>query len=211
MKKFSVLALVLAFVMMFSVVSFAAETVTYSFKAEGPAVYPDKTEVTGTTVTTAVNTDNFKVSTATADGNYYGILLVKGDALPTVDNAILYIDQLTADGTAEEFTVKPIVPEVGEKLTLYISSNAADAKLISIPMVYSSDVVTPAYKLGDVNMDGGIAGADALMTAQIVANIISDASAEQKALADVNKSGNTEGADALLIAQYVANIITSFE
>ena len=151
MKKFSVLALVLAFVMMFSVVSFAAETVTYSFKAEGPAVYPDKTEVTGTTVTTAVNTDNFKVSTATADGNYYGILLVKGDALPTVDNAILYIDQLTADGTAEEFTVKPIVPTAGEKLTLYISSNAADAKLISIPMVYSADKA--AYTLGNVTGD----------------------------------------------------------
>ena len=193
MKKFSVLALVLAFTMMLSVVSFAADP-TYRFKTTGAAVG-------GTaTVTTAENTDNFIVSTGAVDDSYYGVLLVKGDDLPVVDNAILYIDQLTADGTAAEFTVKPIMPEVGEALTLYISSNVAGAELIKIPMIYSADA--PAYTLGDINSDKTINISDVLLVlnAYLGATTLD---ATQKLAADVAPAGKPDGviniSDVLLV------------
>lgn len=199
MKKFSILALVLAFTMMLSVVSFAADA-TYSFKTDGAATNAENTEVK-----TADNTDSFTVSTATADGNYYGILLVKGDDLPVVDNAILYIDQLTADATTEDFIVKPIVPEVGEKLTLYISSNAADAKLISIPMVYSSDVVTPAYTRGDVNDDGSINLVDVLTVLDHYLEV-TPLTGDALLAADVNVDGSANLVDVLAILDHYLEV-----
>lgn len=146
MKKLaSVLAIVLAFTMMMSLTSFAADP---AFAVKEGAVIPE-----GTTVTPAA--DSIAVETAATAGNYYGVLLVEGNALPTVDNAILYINQATAADVKQAFSVLPIIPEVGKELTLYISSNVAGAELIAIPMVYDAEeeIIVPAYALGDVTMD----------------------------------------------------------
>ena len=147
MKKFSIIAMVLAFTMMLSVVSYAAP----AFKTADGAVIPE-----GTTVTPAA--DSIAVETAATAGNYYGILLVEGNALPTVDNAILYINQATAADVKQAFEVLPNMAglEDGTELTLYISSNVANANLIAIPMVYADEVIIPdgpAFPLGDVTMD----------------------------------------------------------
>lgn len=202
MKKLSVLALVLAFTMMLSVVSFAADE-TFSFKTDISEERPaDNAE--NTTVTTAANTDSFTVSTATADGNYYGILLVEGDAVPTVENAILYIDQLTAESTVEDFIVKPIVPTAGKKLTLYVSSNSG-AGLVKIPMVYSSDYVAPTYTLGDVVADGKIDISD--VTAVLNAYLGNTAlDATQNLAADVVVDGKIDISDVTLVLNvYLGN------
>ena len=149
-KVISIIALVVAMVMMMSVASFAADP---EFAVAEGATIPE-----GTTVTPAA--DSIAVTTATTAGNYYGILLVEGDALPTVDNAIHYIDQATAADVTQAFSVLPNMTDLadGDKLTLYISSNVSGADLIAIPMVYAAEeevvVPDPEYILGDVDQNG---------------------------------------------------------
>lgn len=204
MKKLSILALVLAFVMMFSVVSFAAD----SFKVTDATKIP-----TGTTVTPAAT--DIAVTTGTADGNYYGILLVEGNALPTADNAILYIDQLTGDGNAASVAVKPIMPKVGTELTLYISSNVAGAELIKIPMIYSADApVEPEYLIAEIDGDGEQAGLgdalEILSYVNLMTSKIDEMTEEQMfAVAEIDGDGEAAGlGDALEILSYV-NLMTS--
>ncbi len=72
-----------------------------------------------------------------------------------------------------------------------------------------SDPADPAeIKEGDVNGDGTIAAADALMALQAAAQITK---LEDISYADVNKDGNVTAADALLILQYAAKLIDHFE
>lgn len=77
-----------------------------------------------------------------------------------------------------------------------------------------SDPVEPGpsdpskIKEGDVNGDGSIGAADALMVLQAAAQIIK---LEDISYADVNKDGNVTAADALQILQYAAKIIQEFE
>lgn len=151
-KVISIIALVVAMVMAMSVSAFAADP---AFEVAEGAVIPE-----GTTVTPAA--DSIAVETAATAGNYYGVLLVEGNALPTVDNAILYIDQATAADVKQAFSVLPIIPEVGTELTLYISSNVAGAELIAIPMVYDAEeeVIVPEVLLGDVDGSGDITDED---------------------------------------------------
>lgn len=190
MKKLvSIIAIVLAFTMLTAVSAFAADP---AFMVAEDAVIPE-----GTTVTPAA--DSIAVTTAATAGNYYGVLLVEGNALPTVDNAILYIDQATAADVAQAFSVLPIIPEVGTELTLYISSNVAGAELIAIPMVYDAEADEPTYTLGDVNNDGDINGADALA---VINFFLKGTELDVEAAADVNADGTINGADALAIINY---------
>lgn len=196
MKK--VIAMVLALATMLSMTAFAADD------------FYDITADTGITVTKMDDALGLDVTvTDPVDDAYYGVLLVEGkDVLPTEDSDILYINQETAGDSGVAFEVLPLTPAVGD-VTLYVSSNATGATLLKANMMYGTEVVTPTYALGDVNMDGTIAGADALKTAQIVAKLITPTESENS-LADVTKNGSVEGADALKIAQYVAKLITEF-
>lgn len=188
-KVISIIALVVAMVMMMSVASFAADP---TFMVAEDAVIPE-----GTTVTPAA--DSIAVETASVAGNYYGILLVEGDALPTVDNAILYIDQATAADVAQAFTVLPIIPEAGTELTLYISSNVAGAELIAIPMVYDAEAEEPTYTLGDVTGDTVIDLADA----QAVINFfLKGTEFTVSEAGDVTGDGVVDLADAQAIINY---------
>jgi len=188
-KVISIIALVVAMVMAMSVSAFAADP---AFMLAEDAVVPE-----GTTVTPAA--DSIAVTTAATAGNYYGVLLVEGNALPTVDNAILYIDQATAADVAQAFTVLPIIPEAGTALTLYISSNVAGAELIAIPLVYDAEAEEPAYTLGDVNGDTAIDGADALA---VINYFLKGTEVDVPAAADVNADTVVDGADALAIINY---------
>ena len=199
MKKIvSILAIVLAFTMMMTVSSFAAA----SFAVAEGADY----DTEATTVTPAA--DSIAVTTASTAGNYYGILLVTGDALPTVDNAILYIDQATAADVTQAFTVLPNMTGLaaGTELTLYISSNVAGAELIAIPMVYAEEAEGPTYTLGDVNGDGEINVTDVVA---VVNNILKGTGFEaDEAAADVNADGEINVTDVVAI---VNNILKGTE
>ena len=65
-------------------------------------------------------------------------------------------------------------------------------------------------KIGDINADGKINSADALLVLQSSTGIIT-LTDTQKLLADVNKDGKINSTDALLILQYATGKITSFK
>ncbi len=65
-------------------------------------------------------------------------------------------------------------------------------------------------KIGDINTDGKINSADALLVLQSSTGIIT-LTDTQKLLADVNEDGKINSTDALLILQYATGKITSFK
>lgn len=65
-------------------------------------------------------------------------------------------------------------------------------------------------KIGDINTDGKINSADALLVLQSSMGVIT-LTDTQKLLADVNKDGKINSTDALLILQYATGKITSFK
>ena len=69
------------------------------------------------------------------------------------------------------------------------------------------DTTKPRYKLGDVNMDGGIDVRDATEIQRYIAKII-DLTDEQLILADVNKDGGIDVRDATTIKRAIAKIIS---
>lgn len=147
-----------------------------------------------------------------AAGENYVVLLVEGDALPTVDNAIYYIDQTTTASTgAITFNVYPMDIAEQKPLTLYITSDKEGFSTIKIPMGYApaGEYDVQPYTLGDVNEDGKINSVDALLNLQASVGKIT-LSASAKLAADVNLDGTVNSVDALRILQYSVGKITSF-
>ena len=75
------------------------------------------------------------------------------------------------------------------------------------PAVFKLIVNEYEGKLGDVNGDTQITGADATLIMQYVAKLTTEVN---EAVADVNGDGTVTGADATLTMQYVAKLISSF-
>lgn len=147
-----------------------------------------------------------------AAGENYVVLLVEGDALPTVDNAIYYIDQTTTASTgAITFNVYPMDIAGQKALTLYITSDKEGFSTIKISMGYApaGEYDVQPYTLGDVNEDGKINSVDALLNLQASVGKIT-LSASAKLAADVNLDGTVNSVDALRILQYSVGKITSF-
>lgn len=147
-----------------------------------------------------------------AAGENYVVLLVEGDALPTVDNAIYYIDQTTTASTGSiTFNVYPMDIAEQKPLTLYITSDKEGFSTIKIPMGYApaGEYDVQPYTLGDVNEDGKINSVDALLNLQASVGKIT-LSASAKLAADVNLDGTVNSVDALRILQYSVGKITSF-
>lgn len=175
MKKIiSVIALVLAMTMLMSVSAFAAPAFSIAEDATAPA---------GMTVTPAADSIVVGLSEPTSSAQY-SILLVEGNALPVVDNAILYINQATGTEIAN-FSLLPIIPEAGTELTLYIGSDIEGFGLKSISLVYDEEQAQ--YTLGDVVVDGEINISDVLLvlnaclgnatlteTQELAANVVVD-------------------------------------
>ena len=235
MKK--VLSLVLAVVLMstFAFVVSAADTVTAA------GFYDIGTEE-NLTITPAADVGTVKEASADVDGDgdyekfftnsdklnvtytgvledaYYGIFLVEGTQLPTKDNAIFYIDQLTAKSGTLDIKVYPILPDKKTELTLYISCSDVTKDLVSVTLNYTPEGTfelegeeLPEYTLGDVNADGLWNSTDALMTLKIGASLLPDATKAEKLAADVNGDNEWTISDALKILQYGAGLITSWE
>ena len=70
-------------------------------------------------------------------------------------------------------------------------------------------LVKPGVLMGDVNGDGVVDAADAVLVLQRVADLITDADLNMAA-ADVNGDNAVDAADAVLILQMVAGLITEF-
>ena len=68
---------------------------------------------------------------------HYGIILVEGSELPTKDTEVYYINQETAASASVAFSVYPKLPSETKDMTLYISSSAEDADLVSVPVNYA--------------------------------------------------------------------------
>lgn len=87
-------------------------------------------------------------------------------------------------------------------------------KIISLvlvaAMVLSLSVVAFAAKLGDVNGDGSVTGADALYVLQAAAGLRT-LTADQQKKADYNKDGKVSAIDARKILQVVAALIPEEE
>ena len=152
--------------------------------------------------------DRFELSyTAAEKGGYYGIMLVEGSGLPTKDNQILYIDQVTAKSDTIDFNVYPMLPEKATPLTLYMLSNVEDFEFMVLPLNYY--LPGEDYLLGDIDNNGKVEVDDALIALQIVAEIHTPTETEILA-ADVDGNGKVEVDDSLMILQYVAEIIDSW-
>ena len=133
MKKIlSILALVLAMTMLMSVSAFA--TAEFSVDEEAAAAE-------GVTLGT-VDADSIAVTVPATAGADYSILLVSGDALPTVDSVIAYINQENATSDAVSFDVLPLLTSCTEEMTLYVGTNATGEELISIPVTYAEPAPT---------------------------------------------------------------------
>lgn len=68
---------------------------------------------------------------------HYGVIMVEGSGLPTKDTEVYYINQETAASASVAFNVYPKLPAETKDMTLYISSSAKDASLVSVPVNYA--------------------------------------------------------------------------
>lgn len=185
------------------------ENVTITAFASDGGVVSKKVDLDGVAEDTEdvlyINSDGFTVAySAASAGGYYGIILVNGKELPTKDNTIFYIDQLTASSTDISHDVKPIIPTEYGDYTLYISTSVDGKSLVKIPLRYDG------YTIGDINGDGYWDSDDASLALQIGAEIIT-AEGLEKLSADVNDDTYYDSDDASKILQYGAEIISSWD
>ncbi|MBR5152899.1 MAG: dockerin type I repeat-containing protein [Clostridia bacterium] len=198
----------------------------YNFgTATGVTVTPKDANGAVTAVTADVNGDStddtfypnankFTVNyTGATKDAYYGVLLADGDAAPTKESEIFYIDQLTAEGNSIDFLVYPILSKENNKQTLYISSSVEGAPLVKVPLYYTTAGTygddEPDYVLGNVNGDAYINSSDALKVLQIASGSYTPTETERLA-ANVNGDAYINSGDSLKILQFAAGTIDSW-
>lgn len=158
-----------------------------------------------------VNSDRMTVSySAAVTDQFYGVVLVEGSDLPTKDDDIFYIDQVTAESSTIEFDVYPILPKETTELTLYLTSSAEDFTLVSIPLHYvvGAEMDEPTLPTGDLDNDGYWNSKDVLKVLQIGAG--AEATDVEKEAADVNNDGFWNSKDVLKILQKGAGKLDSW-
>ena len=137
-------------------------------------------------------------------GSQYLLLMVSGDGAPGADN-IVYIDQQAADANGTvAFTA---YPQALGKGSYRIFLLGGEQTLSSGPAA-SFQAYVP-YTLGDVNDDGTIDSADALLVLKHSVHLL-DLDAVQQLAANVNKDNTIDSSDALLILRYSVHLIDKF-
>ena len=137
-------------------------------------------------------------------GSQYLLLMVSGDGTPGADN-IVYIDQQAADANGTvAFTA---YPQALDKGSYRIFLLGGEQTLSSGPAA-SFQAYVP-YTLGDVNDDGTIDSADALLVLKHSVHLL-DLDAVQQLAANVNKDNTIDSSDALLILRYSVHLIDKF-
>lgn len=133
----------------------------------------------------------------------------------------LYDISLLKDGVAvqPDGTAKVKIPTDNENAKVYrieedgtaTDMNAVyeNGYLVFVTDRFSVYAVAEPLKaaLGDINGDGNISIADAIMIQKHIANIIT-LDGDTLTVADVTKDGNISIADAIMLQKYIANIIT---
>lgn len=143
-------------------------------------------------------------ATGLTAGSQYLLLMVSGDGAPGADN-IVYIDQQAADANGTvAFTA---YPQALDKGSYRIFLLGGDQTLNSGPAA-SFQAYVP-YTLGDVNDDGTIDSADALLVLKHSVHLL-DLDAVQQLAANVNKDNTIDSSDALLILRYSVHLIDKF-
>ena len=138
-------------------------------------------------------------------GSQYLLLMVSGDGTPGADN-IVYIDQQAADANGTvAFTA---YPQALGKGSYRIFLLGGDQTLNSGGLAVSFQAYVP-YTLGDVNDDGTIDSADALLVLKHSVHLL-DLDAVQQLAANVNKDNTIDSSDALLILRYSVHLIDKF-
>lgn len=158
------------------------------------------------------NSDRLGVTySAAVAGEDYGVILVEGSSLPTASSAIYYINQDEAASTSIAFDVYPSTIEATKAaMTLYISSSAEGADLVSVPMSYVvgyEEVVTPpapTYTYGDVDDNGKVNNRDLGNLAKYLAGGYTFSFEFNLDAADVHENDKINNRDLTTLAKYLA-------
>ena len=144
-------------------------------------------------------------ATGLTAGSQYLLLMVSGDSAPGADN-IVYIDQQAADANGTvAFTA---YPQALGKGSYRIFLLGGEQTLSSGGLAVSFQAYVP-YTVGDVNDDGTIDSADALLVLKHSVHLL-DLDAVQQLAANVNKDNTIDSSDALLILRYSVHLIDKF-
>lgn len=153
------------------------------------------------------NADRLSVTFGAATENEnYGVILVNGSGLPTVDTKIYYINQEKAEDANIAFDVYPKLPVESTDMTLYISSSKKDFTLVNIPLNYAVNVSAtepePVNTPGDVNDDGEVDEEDvSLIRKHITGGYGVQINVET---ANVNEDNEIDVKDIILIRRHIA-------
>lgn len=223
-RKISIFLAALLVMATFSTAALAADTETVTvngFYNIGTADDVSTTPYQGTTQISATqqdidgdevedafyaNSERVEVTySAAVEDRYYGTILVEGDGstLPTKDDKIYYIDQVTAQSSDVEFNVYPILPTETTDLTLYITSDVEEFDLVSIPMSYAvgTEMEAPTYILGDIDGTEEVDIDDAIALFQY--SMFPDVyPIDYAGSVDFDKNGDVDIDDAILLFQY---------
>lgn len=150
--------------------------------------------------------DTFELNCTGLTGAYSLVLLLDDNSgVPTSGN-IQYIDQVTVTDGEAKFTLKPKALKEGT-YNIYISTTDKALKKVA-SFKYGTK---PAYTLGDVNNDGSIDAADALLVLQhAVGQEGRILTGTYFSAADINKDSVVDAVDALLILKRAAGLTTDF-
>ena len=150
--------------------------------------------------------DTFELNCTGLTGEYSLVLLLAGDRTVPTEGNIQYIDQTSVEAGKVTFTLKPKALTEGT-YNIYISTtDKALEKVASFK--YGTK---PPYTLGDVNNDGSIDAADALLVLQhAVGQEGRILTGTYFSAADINKDSVVDAVDALLILKRAAGLTTDF-
>lgn len=150
--------------------------------------------------------DTFELNCTGLTGEYSLVLLLAGDSAVPTEGNIQYIDQTSVKAGKVTFTLKPKALTEGT-YNVYISTTDKALKKVA-SFKYGEK---PEYTLGDVNNDGSIDAADALLVLQhAVGQEGRILTGTYFSAADINKDSVVDAVDALLILKRAAGLTTDF-
>ena len=150
--------------------------------------------------------DSFELNCTGLTGEYSLVLLLAGDSAVPTEGNIQYIDQTSVEGGKVTFTLKPKALTEGTYNVYISTTDKALEKVASFK--YGTK---PPYTLGDVNNDGSIDAADALLVLQhAVGQEGRILTGTYFSAADINKDSVVDAVDALLILKRAAGLTTDF-
>lgn len=184
----------------------------YENMPENTSSRPSTTNTTNSTdadlvevnVTTSLRIRNTPNGTTTKGYLYAGEVVTRLEKATSKVNGTYWDKILKSDGTVGYVARCTYDGETPFKEYL-VSVNGETSNGDAVEPV-NNDTIGSNYALGDINKDGSITSADAIMALKASVNLLE----VDKTLADVNKDGAVTSADALLILKYSVGLVTNF-